>query len=162
MGLPGKWFMNNAERGEWAEIRFVARAAEQRFRVSKPWGNMSPYDLMVERDGVAHRVQVKSTTCRVSAKAYSCRMPSGKRLTRILQEIDFVAAYLIPLDLWYIIPAGIVKKRKGAISLAPWDRRAKYERYIEAWYLLRSWRKKSRQDPSVARERNEARARSRS
>ncbi|MGO8809771.1 MAG: group I intron-associated PD-(D/E)XK endonuclease [Candidatus Sulfotelmatobacter sp.] len=43
--------MNSSERGEWAEIRFVGRAAEQRFRVSKPWGNTLPYDLMVERDG---------------------------------------------------------------------------------------------------------------
>jgi hypothetical protein len=33
----GRWvnqFMNSSERGEWAEIRFVGRAAEQRFRVS--------------------------------------------------------------------------------------------------------------------------------
>ncbi|MFZ0289341.1 MAG: group I intron-associated PD-(D/E)XK endonuclease [Candidatus Sulfotelmatobacter sp.] len=72
----------------------------------KPWGNTSPYDLMVERDGAIHRVQVKSTTSRVSAHAYSCRTPSGKRLTHILKEFDFVAAYVIPLDLWYVIPAG--------------------------------------------------------
>ena len=140
MGLWVNQFMNSAERGEWAEIRFLARAAEQRFRVSKPWGNTAPYDLMVEREGLTYRVQVKSTTARVTKGAYACRMPSGKRLTHILEEIDFVAAYVIPLDLWYIIPAGVVAKRKGAISLAPWARRTKYERYLEAWYLLRKWR----------------------
>jgi len=98
----GRWvnqFMNSSERGEWSEIRFVGRAAEQRFRVSKPWGNTAPYDLMVEREGAIHRVQVKSTMSRVSKGAYSCRMPSGKRLKHILEEIEFVAAYVIPLDL---------------------------------------------------------------
>jgi hypothetical protein len=70
----------------------------------------------------------------------SVQMPSGKRLTNILKEIDFVAAYVIMLDLWYIIPAAVVQKRKGHIWLAPLRRRSKYERYLEAWHLLRRWR----------------------
>ena len=72
--------------------------------------------------------------------AYPCHMPAGKRLERVLEEIDFVAAYVIPLDLWYIIPAGVVAMRKGSIWLAPWRRQSKYERYLEAWHLLRRWR----------------------
>ena len=52
-------------------------------------------------------------------------------MKHILEEIDFVAAYVIPLDLWYIIPAGVVAMRKGSIGLAPWARRTKYERYLE-------------------------------
>jgi len=156
MGLWVNQFMNSAERGEWAEIRFLARAAEQRFRVSKPWGNTAPYDLMVEREGLTYRVQVKSTTARVTKGAYACRMPSGKRLTHILEEIDFVAAYVIPLDLWYIIPAGVVAKRKGAISLAPWARRTKYERYLEAWYLLRKWREGEKSPGALKRARSRA------
>jgi hypothetical protein len=161
MGLWGRRFRNTAEQGEWAEIRFVARAAEQRFRVSKPWGNTAPYDLMVEREGMIYRVQVKSTTCRVSSGAYPCAMPSGKRLIRVLKEIDFVAAYVIPLDLWYIIPAGVVKKRKGSISLAPWRRRSNYERYLEAWYLLRPWRQGEKTAGALKRARNRARVRER-
>jgi hypothetical protein len=140
MGWWGRRFRNKAEQGEWAEIRFVARAAEQRFRVSKPWGNTAPYDLMVERDGLVYRVQVKSSMRRPRGGAYPCHMPQGKRLVHVLEEIDYVAAYLIPLDLWYIIPAGVVALRKGSIWLAPWRRQSKYERYLEAWHLLRRWR----------------------
>ena len=161
MGLWVNQFMNSTERGEWAEIRFLARAAEQRFRVSKPWGNAAPYDLMVEKEGMIYRVQVKSTTARVTKGAYACRMPTGKRLTHILEEIDFVAAYVIPLDLWYIIPAGVVKARKGAISLAPWGRRSKYERYLEAWYLLRNWREGEKSPGALKRARCRERARAR-
>ena len=59
----------------------------------------------------------------------------------ILEEIDFVVAYIIQLDLWYIIPAGVVAMRKGSIWLAPWRRQNKFERYLEAWHLLRRWRR---------------------
>jgi hypothetical protein len=94
----------------------------------------------VEREGLVNRVQVKSTIRKPKSGAYPCHMPSGKRLAHILEEIDYVAAYLIPLDLWYIIPAGVVALRKGSIWLAPWRRQNKYERYLEAWHLLRRWR----------------------
>jgi hypothetical protein len=30
-------------RGEWAELRFMTRAAELLFRVAKPWGDCAPY-----------------------------------------------------------------------------------------------------------------------
>jgi hypothetical protein len=140
MGQRGSQFKNAKERGEWAEVRFLSRAMEQRFRVAKLWGDSAPYDLMVEQDGIAHRVQVKSTMRRPKPGAYPCHVPAGKRRVHILEEIDFVAAYIIPLDLWYIIPAGVVAMRKGSIWLAPWNRQGKYERYLEAWHLLRRWR----------------------
>jgi hypothetical protein len=94
----------------------------------------------VERDGLVNRVQVKSTMRKPKGGAYPCHMPQGERLRHILEEIDYVAAYLITLDLWYIIPAGVVAMRKGNIWLAPWRRQNKYERYLEAWHLLRRWR----------------------
>jgi hypothetical protein len=141
MGQRGSQFKTAKERGEWAEVRFLSRAMEQRFRVAKLWGDSAPYDLMVEQDGIAHRVQVKSTMRRPKGGAYPCHIPAGKRQLHILEEIDFVAAYIIPLDLWYIIPAGVVAMRKGSIWLAPWRRQSKYERYLEAWHLLRRWRR---------------------
>ncbi|MGD0567787.1 MAG: group I intron-associated PD-(D/E)XK endonuclease [Candidatus Sulfotelmatobacter sp.] len=143
MGQRGMQFKNAKERGEWAEVRFLARATELRFRVAKLWGDSAPYDLMVEQDGRAFRVQVKSTMRRPKGGAYPCHVPAGKRLEHVLEEIDFVAAYIIPLDLWYIIPAGVVAMRKGSIWLAPWRRQSKYERYLEAWHLLRRWRGES-------------------
>ena len=79
-------------------------------------------------------------------------------MKHILEEIDFVAAYVIPLDLWYIIPAGVVAKRKGSIGLAPWARRTKYERYLEAWYLLQKWREEEKSPGALKRARCRARA----
>jgi hypothetical protein len=88
-------------------------------------------------------------------------MPAGKRWERLLEEVDYVVAYVIPLDLWYVIPAGVVKKRKGAITLAPWRRRSKYERYLEAWYLMREWREGEKSPGALKRARNRARVRAR-
>ena len=51
---------------------------------------------------------------------------------------DFVAVYLIPEDLWYIIPARLVLHgRMGAIVLSPSVPGHKWEPYLEAWSLLR-------------------------
>ena len=38
MGQRGMQFKNAKERGEWAEVRFLSRATEQRFRVAKLGG----------------------------------------------------------------------------------------------------------------------------
>jgi hypothetical protein len=159
MGQRGAQFKNAKERREWAEVRFLARAMEQRFRVAKLWGDSAPYDLMVERDGRAFRVQVKSTMRRPKGGAYPCHVPAGERRVHMLEEIDFVAAYIIPLDLWYIIPAGVVAKRKGSIWLAPWNRQSKYERYLEAWHLLRRWRGEKKSAEGLRQGRNGVRVR---
>jgi hypothetical protein len=38
MGQRGSQFRNAKERGEWAEVRFLSRAMEQRFRVAEAVG----------------------------------------------------------------------------------------------------------------------------
>jgi hypothetical protein len=38
-------------RGEWAELRFMARAAEHGLCIAKPWGDMARYDFAVEHNG---------------------------------------------------------------------------------------------------------------
>ncbi len=65
-------------------------------------------------------------------------MPSPTRPKQAYQEheIDFVAAFIIPVDVWYIIPVSAVHKRKWGIAINPWRARSKYSRYLEAWHLL--------------------------
>jgi len=51
-------------------------------------------------------------------------------------SFDFVAAYVIPEDAWYIVP---VDKFAGRVTLILCSNsgEAKYEEYREAWHLLR-------------------------
>jgi len=121
-------------RGEWAEMRFMARAAELGLRVSRPWGDMAPYDFAVEHDGHFLRVQVKCTKYK-RGRSYKCHVTaSGVPYTS--DCLDFIAAYVIELDLWYILPAAATHGQ-AHVLLSPHRARSRYEKYKEAWHLLR-------------------------
>jgi ketosteroid isomerase-like protein len=49
---------------------------------------------------------------------------------------DFLAAYVIPEDVWYIIPAKKLAGR-GYVTLCSDSEGANFEEYREAWHLLR-------------------------
>jgi len=104
-------------RGEWAELRFMTRATE----------------LAIEANGRFLRVQVKCTRFR-RGRSYKCHLDSnGHAYTP--DQIDFIAAYVIPTDTWYILPIEATNAQPD-ILLTPHNERSKYEKYREAWHLL--------------------------
>jgi len=121
-------------RGEWVESVFMARAGEQGLAVSKPWGDSASYDFVVGRPGHFVSVQVKSTVAQ-SGGGYACAIrKQGKAYAS--GSFDFVAAYVVLEDVWYIIPADKVKG-KESVGIGSDSKWAKYETYREAWNLLR-------------------------
>jgi hypothetical protein len=137
-------FRNYKERGEWVELQFMAEAARRRFSVTKPWGDTQAYDVGIEHGQDFLRVQIKSTTSRVGA-GYRCMfMPNYlKKEDYSLHQIDLFAAYVIPEDAWYLIPAILLlgKRRLTMVMLCPVVPPAKkasyrYECYSSAWSLL--------------------------
>ena len=111
----------------------MTRAAEQGLMVSKPWGDSAPYDLMIECRGRGLRVQVKSTSCKRN-NLYFCHVMS-RRVSYSKSEVDFIAAYVVPVEVWYIIPINAFGGQ-GDLALAPDCETSKYYRYQEAWQLL--------------------------
>ena len=131
------------ERGEWAELRFMTKAAEHGFKLTKPWGENTPYDVVIDLGGRFVSVQVKSTMCQKRPRkgherpgCFSVRLHRGGDLLYKPSDFHYLAVYVIPKDAWYIIPFALVRAR-GAIGMRPGDRENKYERYREAWHLLR-------------------------
>ncbi len=122
-------------RGEWAELKFMTAAAEHGLCVTKPWGETSPYDFVVEHRRRFVRVQVKSTTFK-DRGGYSCSV-RGSRGAYVGDAFDFVAVYVVPEDVWFIIPEEVVRGRPS-IAVYPKLKKSKYGRYREAWRLLRS------------------------
>ena len=120
-------------RGEWAEMVFMARATELGIPVSKPWGESRGYDLVAGRPGRFVAVQVKSTTAALepgwicNVRTRSKPYPPG--------SFDFLAAYVVFEDAWYIIPEEEVRGMEN-VTLHTGSNWAKYEEYREAWYLL--------------------------
>ncbi len=122
------------QRGEWAELRFMTRATELGFRVAKPWGDSAPYDVATEHRGRFLRVQVKCTIFH-RGNSYKCHLDSNG-VPYSPEDIDLIAAYVIPTDTWYILPIRATNNQSD-ILLTPHGHNAKYEKYKEAWDLLK-------------------------
>jgi PD-(D/E)XK endonuclease len=121
-------------RGEWGESVFMGRAVEQGLPVSRPWGDSNSFDFVVGKPGHFVSVQVKSTTVK-NGGGYVCSVrKNNAKYAR--GAFDFVAAYVIPEDVWYLIPAKKLAGR-GYVTLCSNSGEAKFEEYREAWHLLR-------------------------
>jgi len=105
------------EQGEWVELCFMARAVERGFCVSRPHGDSASYDVGVEHNGRFLRVQVKSTTfCRNGS--YTCNIIGPKRQRYPAGKVDFFAVYLVPIDLWYLVPFEVAQNN-WSLNLTP-------------------------------------------
>jgi hypothetical protein len=134
MKNPGMNIRHPKARGEWAELRFMIRATELGFRVTKPWGDMAPFDLALEHRGHFARVQIKCTIYH-RGHSYKCHLDSNGIPYR-RDQIDFFAAYVIPTNTWYILPLKATNHQPD-ILLTPHRPKSKYWKYQEAWHLLR-------------------------
>ena len=134
-------FTHYKQQGEWAELLFMARAAEQGLTIVRPWGDSSPYDVAIVSAGPRGlrpnflRVQVKSTQCRRRA-GYKCHIDSNGVPYRP-DQLDFIAALIIPEKLWFILPVHVTNGQPE-VFLTPHRPNSKYGRYQEAWPLLRN------------------------
>jgi hypothetical protein len=142
-------FKNFKVRGEWVELQFMAQAIRHRFKVLKPWGDSSAYDVAVEHGRRLLRVQVKSTSYRLG-NGYQCSFrPNHLGARYSPRKVDFFAALVIPEDVWYILPSSVVLKTKSdMLVLCPHRPQVKsdgnrYEIYLEAWNLLRRGTKRA-------------------
>jgi PD-(D/E)XK endonuclease len=137
-------FTSMKQRGEWVELQFMAEAAKRCFAVSKPWGDTRAYDVGIEYKQNLIRVQVKSTIVR-SGAGYRCQFTPNylSKHDYSLDQIDLFAAYVIPEEVWYLIPAVLLlgEHRKMMAMLSPVRPPAKkasycYESYRENWKML--------------------------
>ena len=124
---------NGKRRGEWAELVFAVRAIGLGLVLGRPWGESNGYDFTVDGGWRIVRVQVKSTIFR-EGSGYSCSLKDSRGPYK-KNSFDFVAAYVIPEDVWFILPEKVVRG-KWSIGLNPKLEGAKYREYQEAWHLL--------------------------
>ena len=109
--------MNTKARGDLAELAFVLKAASLGFGVSQPHGDNERYDFVVDSGKRLWRVQVKSTCCAFGSGGYQAQSCGGNNLYKA-KEIDFLVAYIVPRDIWYVIP---VNRIAAMVQLIPLD-----------------------------------------
>jgi hypothetical protein len=148
-------------RGELSELAFVYKAASLGFGVAKPYGDSERYDFILDpgtNDGPSRndphqnnfidssinklwRVQIKSTTTLLNGRYHvnSHRRTNGSVVPYNPSEVDFLVAYIIPEDTWYILPIRDILQRTSLLFCSRHDPRSGlYARYREAWSLLRA------------------------
>ena len=143
---------NTKRIGELAEAAFVVKAAGLGFAVSKPWGDSERYDFILDSGPRTWRVQIKCTESPNNRgyqvqSTYTDRKQKGHYTPA---DIDVLVAYILPLDLWYVIPAQAFPA-SASIRFYPEgniSRRARFEQYREAWHFFQE--QPPQADPSNA------------
>jgi hypothetical protein len=120
--------------GEAVEAVFLAKATMMGFPVLKPWGDSRPYDFAVESGRRLWRVQVKCATSHRGTRCDARAAGSGEIYT--LDDLDFLAAYVICKDMWYIVPAEAFVPRATVHFNYGVRSQGMFEIYREAWCLL--------------------------
>ena len=134
---------NPKRTGEHSEVAFLYRADQRRFAISKPFGDSERYDFILDNrpQPQVHlfRIQIKCTDS-LRADAYETRATytvGKRRAVYTKRDIDFIAAHVVPLNIWYIIPVEVCTPQP-MLRFYP-HRKAKLMRlegYREAWHLL--------------------------
>jgi PD-(D/E)XK endonuclease len=133
---------NKKEKGELAELAFLYKAAGMGFGVAKPYGDSERYDFVLDSGERFWRVQVKSASSRAGRGLTGYVVPSHTGRGRSLRpykpdEIDFLVAYIVPRDIWYVVPVNQIAPFQ-CLSFYPSGCRigGYFESYREAWHLL--------------------------
>jgi hypothetical protein len=116
--------------GELAEARFLVKASSMGFGVAKPWGE-ERYDFVLDSGHCFWRVQVKSTRGR--SAGYVVTVASSGLAPYDKTQIDFLVAYLVPEDAWYVIPVKMLKGKNFLIFYPRGRGKSKWEKYREGW-----------------------------
>ncbi|MGA2697241.1 MAG: group I intron-associated PD-(D/E)XK endonuclease [Terriglobales bacterium] len=129
-------------RGEFSEAAFLAKAVNLGFKIVQPWGNSERYDLILGSGSRFWRVQIKSTSAKRSGGYHiqpSHFVYGNRKVVYTSGEIDVLAAHVVPLDTWYIVPASSLAPGMS-LRLYPEGgcRSPRFEHFREAWDVFRS------------------------
>jgi hypothetical protein len=132
---------NSKRTGELSEAAFLHKAVGLGFRVTKPWGDSERYDFVLDSGRRLWRVQIK---CTASERAGGYHIQPihfvyGKnKVVYTADDIDVLAAHIVPLDVWYVVPVGALAQGTS-LRLYPDDgcKTARFEKYREAWHVFR-------------------------
>jgi len=125
-------------KGEYAEAAFLTTAIGLGFTVCRPFGDNHRFDYLVLAPGSPIlRVQVKSCWTRVNNAHYlNTQGTFHRRYSR--RDCDFIVGYVVPEDAWYVIPIGAIRSRMAVVFPHIPHSRGRFERFREAWPLLRT------------------------
>jgi hypothetical protein len=134
--------LNAKAKGDLAEIAFLYKAASLGFGVAQPYGDKERYDFILDSGERFWRVQVRSTSYfeadRSGYTVNASHIGKGFKVkTYQADEIDFFAAYIVPLGIWYVVPVNQLASLRF-LRLYPSGCKfgGCFEAFREAWHLM--------------------------
>jgi hypothetical protein len=131
---------NTKRVGELAEAAFLHKAEILGLKLAKPWGDSNRYDFVLDNGQRFLRIQVKATQS-INDRGYQVQSTYSNKKKKgkyTASDVDILVAYVIPLDLWYVVP---VEAFPASASLRFYPhggvRRPRFEQYRKAWHYLR-------------------------
>ena len=140
--------MANKSRGTVYEYKFFTRALDLGYDVFIPAGDNLPIDCIVQNGaGKLYKVQIKGTASENRESGRNARSRRYKVLAATGQsskmsidctKVDILAAYVEPVDKWYIIPCLELSGTKS-VWFYPHheDSKSKSAQYLECWDLFK-------------------------
>jgi hypothetical protein len=125
-------------RGEEGELAFMRRAIAEGFAVAKPWGDSERYDFILDNGTRLWRVQVRSTAYETHRGFAVHSYVTRKMLRLTAKEVDVIVAYLVPKDLWYIVPIEACTGKSIWFCPSGSRKGSRFEKFREAWDYLRA------------------------
>ena len=130
--------------GEIAEMAFILKATSLHLTPSRPYGERRPYDFLLECGKRVLRIQVKCVSVPRFHNANSFAVnvvqhKHGGRAAYTSDDIDFLVAYVIPHNTFYVIPVDVLNQRKMIVVYPAGKKRSDgglFENYREAWHYL--------------------------
>lgn len=116
------------EKGIQSEAMVIAAFVCNGYTVSLPYGDNARYDLLVDKDSVISRVQIKTMIHKISNCMYvrACSVQkqycNGEYIGHSVRvysssEIDFIAAYSHKLNRVYLIPVIDIDKTNFSLRI---------------------------------------------
>ena len=98
--------MNSNRIGSLSEAALLKGLTLQGYTVSLPW-TTTRYDLVIEKDGVFSRVQVKTGKWHNGVIRVDAVGRDSKGTRGYVGEVDFIGVYCGHLDKCYLIPIAV-------------------------------------------------------
>lgn len=129
----------STQQGSFAELVFAAKCIKNKIEIAKPVVDVHGYDFLINVNDNWLKIQVKSTSKpdrRYKNKpSYKIHVRKGaSSIAYNKNDFHFCAAYIIPLDIFYIIP--ISELNRTTIRLNPNSDNCKFSKYKDNFLLL--------------------------
>ena len=109
--------------GDFSELSAIYALARAGYLVSVPFGENRRYDLIIDKNNVLSRVQVKTGRLHSGSIVFNCFSShlhrGGVACRRYTGEIEYFAVYCPEIDEVYLVPIEDLNVLKGHLRISP-------------------------------------------